>query len=391
MSLLAITLASLPTVVTTAATVANARLKRAARAESRERGDALRLLRTAAAAGNRSPGFAAAARSVLHDLTELTGYPVAHVFVATEDGAGLVSSGVWHRPNGLRIDRLVSMSEGALPGAVDGVAGAALSTRQPSWVADITASPSVARYRAASHAGLTSALAVPVLVGYEVVAVIELFSNGTVEPDATTVEVLANVGDHLGRMLEREKAAEDLEEADAELVDLEGALEEATSLLRRSEEQRRKSEKQRRQAEDRIRHAEDQARRAEEQARHWEELLGQTVEQLRLTEEQALQSAAQLRQSEEQLRQIEQERRDSEELLRRVEEGLLGHPFLGLGLLPIAANGHASPVPAPAPAAAGDEAAVAATEVPDVVPPATLEGCAVGAGIDLEGVATVAG
>jgi GAF domain-containing protein len=267
MSLLDITIASLPTVVTTAVTVANVRLKRTARAEVKEKASLLRLLQRATAAGNRSPSFAAASRSVLDDVCELTGWPVAHVYVCDEGADELVSAGVWRLPRGARFKRLSSVTEGTSTGGVDGAADRAFSSRQPAWISDISTCPNVARYRAAGAAGLKGALAFPVLVGYEVAAVIEFFSDRAVEPGEELLHVMTDVGAQVGRMLERDWAGEDLDDRERELVALRRGLEDTRRSLRESEEQLRASEQQLRASEEQLRASEEQLRESEEQLR----------------------------------------------------------------------------------------------------------------------------
>ncbi len=46
----------------------------------------------------------------------------------------------------------------------------------------------------------------PVLVGHEVVAVLEFFAGEALEPDGPLLELMANVGTQLGRVVERERA-----------------------------------------------------------------------------------------------------------------------------------------------------------------------------------------
>ena len=62
------------------------------------------------------------------------------------------------------------------------------------------------RAAAATAAGLQAAVALPVTVRNEVVAVLEIFSDHPHPPDAQLTDLMHNVGDQIGRVLERERA-----------------------------------------------------------------------------------------------------------------------------------------------------------------------------------------
>jgi DNA-binding CsgD family transcriptional regulator len=65
--------------------------------------------------------------------------------------------------------------------------------------------PGYIRTKQANEAGLRSALAFPVLSGTEVLAVVELYSCGDVEPSERVVRSLNGIGKHLGHFLARRR------------------------------------------------------------------------------------------------------------------------------------------------------------------------------------------
>lgn len=351
MSLLQITLASLPTVVATASTVVNVRLKRTARAEGKAHAEFLRLLKGATVAGNRSLSFPAAARSVLDDVAEVTQWPVAHVFVRGEDPGELVSTGVWRVPAGWRCERLVAVTDGA-PSRPDGdAAGLALTSRRPACVPDIATESHIPRYRAAQVAGLKSALAIPLLLGYEVAGVIEFFSDQKGAPDEASIEVLVNVTDQLGRMLERDWADEDLDASDEHVGELEGTVEEMTQRLRRSEGQLRQSKKQLGDVKKQLRQLEEQVGEAQAAVHRSAEQLRDADDQRREADDRRREADDQLRQAKGQLREMAERLRGAEEQLRQADEQRSGHPHswrLGR-VLPLAVNGRTPDMPDSAP------------------------------------------
>src|SRR5205814_9510007 len=68
-----------------------------------------------------------------------------------------------------------------------------------------------------SSTGLKAAFAIPVLVGKEVVAVLEFFCEKALEPDYQLLEVMVHLGAQLGRVFERMQAKEMLYKAYDEL------------------------------------------------------------------------------------------------------------------------------------------------------------------------------
>ena len=65
------------------------------------------------------------------------------------------------------------------------------------WIADLTAD-AAGRAWLALGSGVKAGFAFPVLVGHEVVAVLEFFSVGAAEPDEELLGVMTNVGTQLG-------------------------------------------------------------------------------------------------------------------------------------------------------------------------------------------------
>ena len=65
----------------------------------------------------------------------------------------------------------------------------------------------------ATELGVKGAFAFPVLVGKDVVAVLEFFSDRAVEPHEALLDVTAQIGTQLGRVIERQRAEGQLRKA----------------------------------------------------------------------------------------------------------------------------------------------------------------------------------
>jgi signal transduction histidine kinase/FixJ family two-component response regulator len=81
-----------------------------------------------------------------------------------------------------------------------------LASGQATWIMDVTRDANFPRASVAADIGLRCAFGFPVLVGAEVVAVLEFFTDEAHEPDPPLLEVMANIGTQLGRVFERERS-----------------------------------------------------------------------------------------------------------------------------------------------------------------------------------------
>ncbi len=175
----------------------------------------MRLLREVSAASNEAQGPEAAIRICVEAVCAHTGWPVGHAFLRISNGDQedkLVSAGVWHLNDP---DRFASFSEATggmsfAPGV--GLPGRVLASREPAWIADLTAEDGFPRAPQTRAVGLRSAFAFPVLAGDEVAAVLEFLSTDATDPDDQILEVMKQVGIQLGRVFEREQVEVKLRE-----------------------------------------------------------------------------------------------------------------------------------------------------------------------------------
>jgi PAS domain S-box-containing protein len=77
----------------------------------------------------------------------------------------------------------------------------------------VTKDTNFPRAQAAAGISVKAAFGFPVLVGTEVVAVLEFFSEEAGEPDESLLEVMGHIGTQLGRVVERQRAQEALRES----------------------------------------------------------------------------------------------------------------------------------------------------------------------------------
>jgi signal transduction histidine kinase len=204
-----------------AVAIENALLYREAQAQLKEKQQArveldrehafVRLLLEVTTAANEAPNLPEALRLTLDRVRAHTGWPVGHAWLVAANGA-LVSSAMWstNDPQRFRTLRQVSESVRFLPGI--GLPGHVLAIGQAVYVADLATDPTFLRSHFAPL-DVRAAFAFPVRAGMEIVAVLEFFSARGVELDGEFLEVMEHVGTQLGRVVDRQRAADALQQA----------------------------------------------------------------------------------------------------------------------------------------------------------------------------------
>jgi diguanylate cyclase (GGDEF)-like protein len=148
-----------------------------------------------------------ALRITLGMIHEITGWPMAQVWLPNAEGTLLESSSVWHcRDKELEVLRALSMGRSFALG--EGLPGRVWRSRQPEWLQDIRTG---ARFQGGvDGADKIAAIAVPVLAGDEVVAVMEFFTYGVRESDTRSIRFVSAVAVQLGGIIQRKRAEERL-------------------------------------------------------------------------------------------------------------------------------------------------------------------------------------
>ena len=170
------------------------------------------LLQRVAVTANEASTIEDAMQVCLDEVCILTEWPVGHVYMPPDNGTGeLVPTELWHidDPEKFRTFREVTDRTTFKPGI--GLPGRILTGRQPAWIIDVNKDTNFPRAELMENLGVKAAFGFPVLLGTEVVAVLEFFASTEAEPDEKLLEVMANIGKQLGRVVERTRAEEALQ------------------------------------------------------------------------------------------------------------------------------------------------------------------------------------
>ncbi|MCH7943219.1 MAG: PAS domain S-box protein [Proteobacteria bacterium] len=174
------------------------------------------LLHRITVAANQANSIEGVLQFCLDEICAVTGWPVGHVYMMVEDSPNKIkSSGLWHieeSNQNAAIKRVTSKTSFIMG---KGLISRVLTSGKPDWIADVSKDPRFRRGKSEKNIGVKARIAFPVLTGKNVAAILEFFAYEAIEPDAHLLDVMAQIGTQLGRVVERhaaQKALRDSEE-----------------------------------------------------------------------------------------------------------------------------------------------------------------------------------
>ncbi len=99
-----------------------------------------------------------------------------------------------------------------------GVPGRVWASRTPAFIPDATHDPTFLRADVAARDGLHAVFAFPILLGSEVLGVIDFISRNIRQPDQALLDMLATIGSQIGQFIERKRAERALQLTQADLA-----------------------------------------------------------------------------------------------------------------------------------------------------------------------------
>jgi len=173
----------------------------------------LELLKTIAMTANEAATVEDALRSALDSICAYAGWAIGHVYLAHAEAAeGIVSLDLWYLEKGERFEQFRTVTMNGY-GPSLGLPSRVFAYGQLLWIADVTQEPSFLRMEVAKQLGIKAGFWFPVLVGAEVVAVLEFFSVEAQPLREPLLPVMAYVSDQLGRVVKRQRAETELNRA----------------------------------------------------------------------------------------------------------------------------------------------------------------------------------
>ncbi len=180
-----------------------------------DRQDELELLEMVAAASNEATAIQPALGAAIVHVCAHMRWPVGHAYLVDPATGTLRPSGVWYLEDEARYAAFRDASE--QPDLVAWLPGHVMATGESAWVTEIGQEPASLRAEIAREAGLRAGFAFPILIGTRPAGVLEFFSAEPAAADPALLHVMDQIGVQLGRVVERQRARDELERSNADL------------------------------------------------------------------------------------------------------------------------------------------------------------------------------
>jgi signal transduction histidine kinase len=183
--------------------------------------DSAKLVKAIAIASNETRAINDTLYFCIERVCKFAGWPLGHLYLVVEKpGSGLIPTEIWHVGDPGKFDVFQRITGDTPMQAGVGLPGRVLTSGEPEWIIDVTKDPNFPRARLAENIGVRAGFAFPILIGREVVGVMEFFSTKAAEPDKEMLAIMAQIGTQLGRVLERKRALDQSEISQEQLRNL---------------------------------------------------------------------------------------------------------------------------------------------------------------------------
>ena len=165
----------------------------------------LALLQRITDCANRSNDFSEAIDELLKEVCEHMGWNFAAAYRATEREQA-VACDAWFAADRSRLYPLIEAVRGARFTKGEGLPGRVLRDGHPHWIDEDELEGTFCRSSEARSCGIRSACAFPIMIGEEIVCVLEFFSPTVMLDKDGVLLTVTQAGTQLARVIERERA-----------------------------------------------------------------------------------------------------------------------------------------------------------------------------------------
>tara|TARA_B100000470_G_scaffold42375_1_gene30929 strand:- start:754 stop:2367 length:1614 start_codon:yes stop_codon:yes gene_type:complete len=170
------------------------------------------LVKAIAMASNETRAIKDTLYFCIEKVSRFADWPLGHLYLKAEEPAsGLVPTEIWHVRDPGKFDVFQKITGNTPLEMGVGLPGRVLASGEPEWIIDVTKDPNFPRAKLAKNIGVKAGFAFPILIGQEVVGVMEFFSAKAVKPDREMLAIMGQIGTQLGRVLERKRAQDQSE------------------------------------------------------------------------------------------------------------------------------------------------------------------------------------
>lgn len=166
--------------------------------------------------------------AILQSLCESLEWQLGTIWSVDRQGSVLRCVNSWHVPT-VNVQQFMEANQKTKFAPNMGLPGRIWTSKQPAWIPDLTKDTNFPRSAFADKAGLRAAFGFPIILGNEVLGVIECFSNQVEAPDDNLLQMMSAVGSQIGQFMERKRAEQEREQ----LLEQERAAREAAETANR--------------------------------------------------------------------------------------------------------------------------------------------------------------
>ncbi|MBS0266448.1 MAG: PAS domain S-box protein, partial [Planctomycetes bacterium] len=190
------------------------RLNETLEQQVRDRTASIRLLQDVAVIANQAETIEQAFRSALSQVLQFRHWDAASVVLRSrEENQKFADAGIWLLSGDSTFRSMIHAASKAENWDHCPMLARALEMGQAVWEANIPSDPSSPITMEALRCGVQSALACPVMIGQEVVAVVFLYSVRAITPDPAFSELMQHATIPLSRLIERDRLQRQLIDA----------------------------------------------------------------------------------------------------------------------------------------------------------------------------------
>ena len=150
-----------------------------------------------------------ASRKIVQSICESVSWEYGDIWRVDSGVNALRCVDIWHIP-GLAAEEFVDATKKTTYESGLGLPGRVWSSRKAFWIPEVSVESKLARAALALKAGLHGAFAFPIILGTDVIGVMEFFSKSVHPPDDELLSMLSALGTQIGSFVLREQLANQL-------------------------------------------------------------------------------------------------------------------------------------------------------------------------------------
>jgi PAS domain S-box-containing protein len=154
-----------------------------------------------------------AAPGILQAICETLSWDVGVIWDVDRHATVLRCVAVWHQPS-MQAKEFETETRALTFAPGEGLPGRVWATATPLWIRNLTEDQNFPRLDFAAREGLRSGFSFPILLGTEVIGVIEFFRRQVTDRDEAVEEMMRPIGAEIGQLLVRKQSEQALRESE---------------------------------------------------------------------------------------------------------------------------------------------------------------------------------